>query len=104
MNWDAFLVGMVPEHFLLAGIVLVIAHSIVFPRGRGAAAITFAVVFVAAVSALGLGLDGYRGEPFVAQLAVTRSPPSARRWRWCWRCRCCCWRVKSSATAARSIP
>ena len=70
MNWDAFLVGMVPEHFLLGGIVLVITHSIVFPHGRGAAAITFAVVFLAAVSALGLGLDGYRGEPFVAQLAV----------------------------------
>jgi len=70
MNWNAFLVGMVPEHFLLGGIVVVITHSIVFPKGRGAAAITFAMVFLAAVSALGLGLDGYRGEPFVAQLVV----------------------------------
>jgi len=73
MNRDAFLVGMLPEHFLLAGVVLLIVLSIAAPAGRerGAAALSIAVVAAAAVCAAGLGLQGFAGQPFPGQLSVS---------------------------------
>jgi len=47
----------ISEHFLLAGVVLVIVHSLVVDSGRGAAALSLIAVFGAAVSALGVGLQ-----------------------------------------------
>ncbi|MDH4288274.1 MAG: NADH-quinone oxidoreductase subunit N [Aquincola sp.] len=71
MNWNAFLVGMLPEHFLLAGLVLLIVWSIASDRGRGTAALSLACVAGAALSAAALGLQGFTGTPFSGQLSVT---------------------------------
>jgi NADH-quinone oxidoreductase subunit N len=71
MNWDAFLVGLLPEHFLLGGVVLLIVLSIVSDRERGASALALVAVGAAAVCAAGLGLQGFQGQPFEAQLSVT---------------------------------
>ena len=71
MNWHAFAIGLLPEHFLLAGLVLVIVQAIASERGRGTAAVSLIAVAAAAVSALWLGVTGFAGEPFVGQLVVT---------------------------------
>lgn len=73
MNRDAFLLGMLPEHFLLGGVVLLIVLSIAAPAGRerGAAALSIAMVAAAAVCAAGLGLQGFSGQPFPGQLSVS---------------------------------
>jgi NADH-quinone oxidoreductase subunit N len=71
MNWPAFAIGLLPEHFLLAGLVLLIVQAIVTEESAGAAALSVIVVGAAAVSALWLGVAGFAGEPFRGQLVVT---------------------------------
>jgi NADH-quinone oxidoreductase subunit N len=71
MNWSAFGLGLMPEHFLLAGVVLLIVQSIASERGEGAAALSLIMVTAATVTAAGLGLAGFVGEPFPGQLSVT---------------------------------
>jgi NADH-quinone oxidoreductase subunit N len=71
MNWYAFLIGLLPEHFLLTGVVLLILLSIVSERERGAAALSLALVAGAAICAAGLGLQGFQGQPFPGQLSVS---------------------------------
>ena len=73
MNWDAFLVGMLPEHFLLGGVVLLIGLAIATERGQGAWALSIAVVAAAATCAAALGLQGFQGQPFPGQLSVSVS-------------------------------
>jgi NADH-quinone oxidoreductase subunit N len=73
MNWPAFAIGLLPEHFLLAGVLLLIVHALVSDSGEGAAAISLVTVGAAALAALWLGLTGFEGEPFAGQLAVSRS-------------------------------
>jgi NADH-quinone oxidoreductase subunit N len=71
MDWNAFAIGLLPEHFLLGGVVLLIVHSIASDaRGRGAAAIALVAVAGAALAALWLGLTGFAGAPFAGQLSV----------------------------------
>jgi NADH-quinone oxidoreductase subunit N len=72
MNVSAFAIGLLPEHFLLAGIVLLIVHAIVTDGRQGAAAIALVTVGAAALAALWLGMSGYAGEPFAGQLSVSR--------------------------------
>jgi NADH-quinone oxidoreductase subunit N len=71
MNWNAFLIGLLPEHFLLAGVVLLIVLAIASERGRGSAALALACVAGAALSAAALGLQGFAGAPFPGQLSVS---------------------------------
>ena len=71
MNWSAFVVGMLPEHFLIVGLLLLIVHAIVARGPQGAAAIAGVCVAAAAVAALGLGLGGHVGQPFPGQVSVT---------------------------------
>jgi NADH-quinone oxidoreductase subunit N len=73
MNWAAFAIGLLPEHFLLAGVLLLIVHAIVSRSREGAAAIALVSVGAAALAALWLGLTGFEGEPFSGQLSVSRS-------------------------------
>lgn len=75
MNWNAFLVGMLPEHLLLAGLVLLIVHAIVSDKPQGAAAIALITVAAAALSALWLASTGFTGTPFAGQVSV--SPASS---------------------------
>jgi len=71
MNWNAFLIGLLPEHFLLAGVVLLIVLAMISPRGRGSDLLALACVAAAAVSAAVLGLQGFAGTPFDGQLSVS---------------------------------
>ena len=48
MNWHAFAIGLLPEHFLLAGLVLVIVQAIASERGQGTAAVSLIAVAGAA--------------------------------------------------------
>ena len=75
MDWNVFAIGLLPEHFLLGGVLLLILNSIVSRdgRGRGAAFITLVAVGGAALAALWLGVTGFSGAPFPNQLAVTPS-------------------------------
>src|SRR5512134_1142290 len=70
MNWQAVLTSMLPEHLLLAGIVLLMVLDLVSDRPRGALALAFAAVAAAAVAALTLALDGYMAAPFAGQFSV----------------------------------
>ena len=71
MNWSAFLVGMLPEHFLIVGLLLLIVHAIVARGPQGAAAIAGVCIAAAALAALWLGLGGHVGQPFPGQVSVT---------------------------------
>jgi len=78
MNWDIFLVGMLPEHFLLTGLVLLIVWSIASDGARGAAALSLVCVAGAALSAAALGLQGFAGAPFAGQLSVSPTASLAK--------------------------
>lgn len=71
MNWNAFVIGMLPEHFLLGGVILLILLEIVSSSGRGAAMLSFVMVAAAAASAAALGVMGFQGEAFPGQLSVS---------------------------------
>lgn len=73
MNVDDVLVGLLPEHALLAGIILVIVRDLAGPATRDAFALSLAFVIAAVVAALALALGGYASAPFPGQLSV--SPP-----------------------------
>ncbi|HTQ01534.1 MAG TPA: NADH-quinone oxidoreductase subunit N [Casimicrobiaceae bacterium] len=73
MNAHEVLVGMLPEHFLLAGIVLLIVQDIAASRARDGFGIALAAVFAAAAAALLLGTGGAASAPFPGQFSVTPS-------------------------------
>ena len=70
MNWNIVLVGMAPEHVLLAGIVSLLVREVAAGPSRAAVWISLAAVYAGAAAALGLGLQGYSGEPFPGQVSV----------------------------------
>lgn len=78
MNWNAVLTGMLPEHLLLAGIVLLILNEIVRERPGGGAALALVVVGSAALAAAWLGVSGYSGTPFPGQLSVSPATSLAK--------------------------
>ena len=71
MNWEAFLVGMLPEHILLGGLLLLIVQAIVSDSPRGAASASIVIVAGAALASLWLGVSGIQVEPFPGQVSVT---------------------------------
>ena len=71
MNWTAFALGLLPEHFLLLGIVLLLIQAIVTDRGQGSALIALLTVGAGALAGLWLGASDYAAAPFVGQLSVT---------------------------------
>jgi NADH-quinone oxidoreductase subunit N len=70
MNWGVVFTGMLPEHLLLAGIVLLIVNEIASDRPRGASTLSLAAVAAAALAAAWLGLSGFSAAPFPGQLSV----------------------------------
>jgi NADH-quinone oxidoreductase subunit N len=78
MNWGDVLVGLAPEHLLLAGIVLLIVVEIASDRPRGASAVSLAAVAAAAFAAAWLGLSGYSGEPFAGQVSIAPASSLAK--------------------------
>ena len=71
MNWGAFLVGMLPEHILLGGLLLLIVQAIVSDSPRGPAAASIVIVAGAALAALWLAVTGVQAVPFPGQVSVT---------------------------------
>jgi NADH-quinone oxidoreductase subunit N len=71
MNWEAFLIGMLPEHILLGGLLLLIVQAIVSDRPQGAAAASIVIVAGAALASLWLGVTGIEAAPFPGQVMVT---------------------------------
>lgn len=70
MNWQAVLTAMLPEHFLLAGIVLLICVEIISNRPRGSAALSLVVLTAAVAAAAWLHVSGYVAAPFADQYSV----------------------------------
>ena len=71
MNAQAVLLAMLPEHLLLAGIVVLLMLEIASNRSRGALALSLLAVTGAMAAAAWLSFDGYSGSPFPGLYAVT---------------------------------
>jgi NADH-quinone oxidoreductase subunit N len=70
MNWAAALVTLLPEHFLLLGIVLLIVVEMAAPRSRAALAVALVALVAASLAAAALWLGGFDSVPFPGQLSV----------------------------------
>ena len=70
MNALPFLVAFLPEHVLLAGIVVLIVLDIADRGERPALSISAATVSVASLAAFALAVRGYAAEPFPLELGV----------------------------------
>jgi len=73
MNGQAILTAMLPEHLLLAGIVLLIALEIAGSR-RGALVVSLLVVAAATVAAWMLHASGYAASPFAGHFSAGPAP------------------------------
>ena len=87
MNWPLMIVAMLPEHLLLAGIVVLLGLNIMQVGERHSGLVAFVAVAAAALIA---ALLAHRS---VRRIAVSRPllGRSRGRWpprRWCWRWRC----------------
>ncbi len=70
MNWQDVFIAMLPEHLLLAGIVLLIGMEIAWTRPRGALPLALLTVAAAAAASAGLYCAGYNAAPFPGQYSV----------------------------------
>jgi NADH-quinone oxidoreductase subunit N len=70
MNLQTFLVTLLPEHCLIAALVLLLVIDIVAKRPRGAAEVTLALVAASALAAAWLYASGATGSPFGDQFIV----------------------------------
>jgi len=70
MSWQDLFTAMLPEHLLLAGIVLLIGIEIVSTRPRGALGLSLLVVAAATAAAASLYISGYDASPFPGQYSV----------------------------------
>ncbi len=70
MSWQAIFTAMLPEHFLLAGIVVLLVLDIAPSRPRGAFAVALFAVTAATAAAVWLSFTGYASAPFPGQYSV----------------------------------
>lgn len=70
MNWRDLLTAMLPEHVLLAGILLLLGREIVTGRDRGGFVPAVAVLLGALLAACWLNVTGYTGTPFLGHYAT----------------------------------
>ncbi len=78
MNWSVVLAAMLPEHLLLAGIVLLIVADIVDARPRTVLALSVIALAAATAAAAGLASSGYAGAPFPDHYSVTQAASVAK--------------------------
>ena len=71
MNWHELLTALLPEHLLLAGVVLLLALEIVSGRERDGFLLAFAAVAASTVAACVLYARGYAGSPFPGHFSVS---------------------------------
>ncbi len=70
MNWTELFTAMLPEHLLLAGIVVLVALEIISERSRGALVVATASVSAAAAAAFWLYSGGIDASPFAGQFSI----------------------------------
>jgi NADH-quinone oxidoreductase subunit N len=70
MSWQAALTALLPEHLLLAGIVLLIVVEIGSGKPRGAFGVSVFIVAAATAAAAFLYCSGYAAAPFPGQYSV----------------------------------
>jgi NADH-quinone oxidoreductase subunit N len=78
MSWQGVFFGMLPEHVLLAGIVLLIVADIVSPRERNPLAMTLVTVAASAIAATALNVAGHVDTPFPGQYSVAPADLAAK--------------------------
>lgn len=71
MNWQIFFAAMLPQHLLLAGIVVLLLAEILLPRPQGAPVLAALAVAAAAAAAFLLHRAGFQGTPFPGQYAAS---------------------------------
>ncbi len=75
MNWQSVFTGMLPEHLLLIGIVLLLVLEIISDKPRGALALSLVIVGGASAAAAWLHFTGYAAAPFPGHFSI--DAPSA---------------------------
>jgi NADH-quinone oxidoreductase subunit N len=78
MSWQSVLFAMLPEHAVLAGIVVLILADVFSGRARSGTAITLATLAIAALAAVWLYVSGYSGTPFPNQYSVASADLAAK--------------------------
>jgi NADH-quinone oxidoreductase subunit N len=78
VNWQDVLTAMLPEHVLLAGMLLLLVLEIARGRERGGFALAVVTVAAAAAAALSLAGTGYVGAPFPGHYAVDATSSIAK--------------------------
>jgi NADH-quinone oxidoreductase subunit N len=74
MNWSVMLTAMLPEHLLLAGIVVLISMDVAGISSRGSAAVALLFTLLSTLAAALLALSGFEGAPFPGHFSV--DPPT----------------------------
>jgi NADH-quinone oxidoreductase subunit N len=70
MSWQDVFTAMLPEHLLLAGIVVLVGMEIVWTRPRGALPVSLLAVVAAAAAAVSIYLGDYNAAPFGGQYSI----------------------------------
>jgi NADH-quinone oxidoreductase subunit N len=70
MSWQDVFTAMLPEHLLLAGIVVLVGLEIVWTRPRGALPVSLLAVVAAAAAAVSIYLGDYNAAPFGGQYSI----------------------------------
>jgi NADH-quinone oxidoreductase subunit N len=80
MNWYEVVKAMLPEHLLLAGMVVLLTLEILRGRPRDGFVVAFMALAAAAAAAFMLHMEGYAGAPFNGHFSVgpDASPLPAR--------------------------
>jgi NADH-quinone oxidoreductase subunit N len=74
MSWQDALTAMLPEHLLLAGIVVLLAQDIAARSTRGRLTVALGAVGAACAAALLLAFTGYAAAPFPGHYSVATTP------------------------------
>lgn len=78
MSWQTIFAAMIPEHLLLAGIVLILLLDIISDRPQDVLPVSFIVVAGAALGAFYLHATGYSAAPFPGQFSIAPSSALAK--------------------------
>ena len=78
MNWSVMLMAMLPEHLLLAGIVVLISMDVAGISSRGSASVALLFTLLSTLAAALLALSGFEGAPFPGHFSVDPSTLMAK--------------------------
>jgi len=78
MNWSFMIVAMLPEHLLLAGIVVLIGLNVMQVGEKHSGLVAFAAVATAALMAVLLAIVQFAGSPFPGHFSVDQGTMAAK--------------------------